>query len=109
MQNVAHANAVERNRSLIVQKEIGTRARDGIMLNTPAAYERHEQIRNALDLNSDGVVTDVPDRLESMAARLMNITPSGAEALALEMAGMAAELRGSKPTTASPRPTSRAA
>lgn len=36
---------------------------------------------------------DIPTRLDEMVARLNNITPSGCETLAVELAAVAAEIR----------------
>jgi hypothetical protein len=99
-----------RDRSLAVQEEISTRARDGISPNTPAAHARHEMIRKEFgedpngDTAADAKVLPVPERLAIMAARLLHITPSGCETMAMELMALSAEIGGGiKPVEVAPQ------
>lgn len=89
---LADATDATRDRTLAVQEEIATRARDGAVPGTPAFERRKAKLREILGETEEGDGRSHADRIRDVASRLHTHSASALDEIQHELMAIAAEM-----------------
>lgn len=91
---IGEAADAMRDRTLAVQEEVSTRARDGAVPGTPAFERRKQKIREIVGETDDGMQSDRShaDRIRDVASRLHTHSASALEEVRHELMAIASEM-----------------